>query len=155
MGTAFGGTAPGCETLSGGKAVKIIVAGNGKMGATLTRQLAMEGHDLTLVDSNSKVLENTQDRYDVMVIHGNCATMDVLKQAGVKEADLLIAMAGEDEINLLCCMTAHAMNPRLHTIARVRNPEYTQQIYKMRDMFGLSMAVKDRKSTRLNSSHQD
>ena len=141
MGTAFGGTAPGCETLSGGKAVKIIVAGNGKMGATLTRQLAMEGHDLTLVDSNSKVLENTQDRYDVMVIHGNCATMDVLKQAGVKEADLLIAMAGEDEINLLCCMTAHAMNPRLHTIARVRNPEYTQQIYKMRDMFGLSMAV--------------
>ncbi len=121
--------------------MNIIVAGNGKMGATLTRQLAMEGHDLTLVDSNPRVLENTQDRYDVMVIHGNCATMDVLKQAGVKEADLLIAMAGEDEINLLCCMTAHAMNPRLHTIARVRNPEYTQQIYKMRDMFGLSMAV--------------
>lgn len=97
--------------------------------------------EVTLVDANSKVLESTQERYDVMVIQGNCATMDVLKHAGVKEADLLIALTGADEINLLCCMTAHGMNPKIHTIARVRNPEYTEQIYKMRDMFGLSMVV--------------
>lgn len=121
--------------------MKIIVAGDGKMGSTLTRQLAMEGHEVTLVDANSKVLESTQERYDVMVIEGNCATMDVLKHAGVKDADLLIALTGADEINLLCCMTAHGMNPKIHTIARVRNPEYTEQIYKMRDMFGLSMVV--------------
>lgn len=121
--------------------MKIIVAGDGKMGSTLTRQLAIEGHEVILVDANSKVLESTQERYDVMVIQGNCVTMDVLKHAGVKEADLLIAMTGADEINLLCCMTAHGMNPKIHTIARVRNPEYTEQIYKMRDMFGLSMVV--------------
>lgn len=121
--------------------MKIIVAGDGKMGSTLTRQLALEGHEVILVDANSKVLESTQERYDVMVIQGNCATMDVLKHAGVKEADLLIALTGADEINLLCCMTAHGMNPKIHTIARVRNPEYTEQIYKMRDMFGLSMVV--------------
>lgn len=121
--------------------MKIIVAGDGKMGSTLTRQLAIEGHEVILVDANSRVLESTQERYDVMVIQGNCATMDVLKHAGVKEADLLIAMTGADEINLLCCMTAHGMNPKIHTIARVRNPEYTEQIYKMRDMFGLSMVV--------------
>lgn len=121
--------------------MKIIVAGDGKMGSTLTRQLAMEGHEVTLVDANSKVLEGTQERYDVMVIQGNCATMDALKHAGVKEADLLIALTGADEINLLCCMTAHGMNSKIHTIARVRNPEYTEQIYKMRDMFGLSMVV--------------
>lgn len=121
--------------------MKIIVAGDGKMGSTLTRQLALEGHEVILVDANSRVLESTQERYDVMVIQGNCATMDVLKHAGVKEADLLIALTGADEINLLCCMTAHGMNPKIHTIARVRNPEYTEQIYKMRDMFGLSMVV--------------
>lgn len=121
--------------------MKIIVAGDGKMGSTLTRQLALEGHEVILVDANSKVLESTQERYDVMVIQGNCATMDVLKHAGVREADLLIALTGADEINLLCCMTAHGMNPKIHTIARVRNPEYTEQIYKMRDMFGLSMVV--------------
>lgn len=121
--------------------MKIIVAGDGKMGSTLTRQLALEGHEVILVDANSRVLESTQERYDVMVVQGNCATMDVLKHAGVREADLLIALTGADEINLLCCMTAHGMNPKIHTIARVRNPEYTEQIYKMRDMFGLSMVV--------------
>ena len=121
--------------------MKIIIAGDGKMGAALTRKLSAEGEDLTLIDSNPEVLESSEERYDVMVVHGNCASMDVLLQAGVKEADLLIAMAGADEVNLLCCMTAHGLNPNIHTIARVCNPEYTDQIYVMRQMFGLSMAV--------------
>lgn len=125
--------------------MKIIIAGDGKMGATLTRQLSAEGDDITLIDANPKVLESSEERYDVMVVQGNCASMDVLLQAGVKEADLLIAVAGADEINLLCCMTAHGLNPRLHTIARVRNPEYSEQIYKMRDMFALSLTVNPEK----------
>lgn len=125
--------------------MKIIIAGEGKMGATLTRQLSAEGDDLTLIDSNPKVLESSEERYDIMVVQGNCATMDVLLQAGVKEADLLIACAGADEINLLCCMTAHNLNPKIHTIARVRNPEYADQIYAMRSMFNLSMAVNPEK----------
>ena len=70
--------------------MKIIIAGDGKMGATLTRQLSAEGYDLTVIDFNSKVLESSEERYDVMVVQGNCASMDVLRQAGVKEADLLI-----------------------------------------------------------------
>ena len=121
--------------------MKIIIAGNGKMGAALTSQLTAEGDDLTLIDSNLNVLESSEESYDIMVVHGNCASMDVLIQAGVKEADLLIAMAGADEVNLLCCMTAHGLNPNINTIARVCNPEYTDQIYVMRQMFGLSMAV--------------
>jgi trk system potassium uptake protein TrkA len=125
--------------------VKIIIAGDGKMGATLTRQLSAEGDELTLIDSNPKVLESSEERYDVMVVQGNCASMDVLEQAGAREADLLIAMAGADEINLLCCMTAHSLNPKIHTIARVRNPEYTDQIYAMREMFALSMTVNPEK----------
>ena len=125
--------------------MKIIIAGDGKMGATLTRQLSAEGDELTLIDSNPKVLESSEERYDVMVVQGNCASMDVLEQAGAREADLLIAMAGADEINLLCCMTAHSLNPKIHTIARVRNPEYTDQIYAMRDMFALSMTVNPEK----------
>ena len=121
--------------------MKIIVAGNGKVGAALTRQLSAEGYDLTLIDSNLKVLESSEERYDIMVVQGNCASMGVLLQAGVKEADLLIAMTGADELNLLCCMTAHALNEKIHTIARVCNPEYMDQIFAMREMFGLSMAV--------------
>lgn len=115
------------------------------MGVTLTRQLSAEGDDITLIDSNIEVLESSEGRYDVMIVQGNCASMEVLEQAGVKEADLLIAVAGADEINLLCCMTAHCMNQNIHTIARVRSPEYTEQIYKMRGMFGLSMTVNPEK----------
>jgi trk system potassium uptake protein len=121
--------------------VKIIIAGNGKMGRALTRQLTSEGHDITLIDSNNSVLESSIELFDVMAVYGNCASMEVLRQANVAEADLLIAATNADEVNLLCCMTAHGMNRRLHTIARIRNPEYTEQAYALRDVFGLSLAV--------------
>lgn len=121
--------------------MKIIIAGNGKVGLALTKQLSAEGYDLTLIDSNNDVLESSVERYDVMAVYGNCASMEILEEANVEDADLLIAATSADEVNLLCCMTAHGMNPRMHTIARIRNPEYTAQAYKMRDVFGLSLAV--------------
>ena len=127
--------------------MNIIIAGDGKVGSMLTRQLSTEGHDITVIDSNSKVLESTVERYDVIAVHGNCASMDVLLQAGVRDADLLIAATSEDEVNLLCCTTAHALNPKLHTIGRIRNPEYTAQIYKMRNVFGLSMVINPENQT--------
>ena len=121
--------------------MNIIIAGNGKVGATLTRLLCAEGHNVTLIDTNVRVLERIQEQYDVMGVHGNCAAMDTLLQAGVKDAELLIAATSADEVNLLCCTTAHGLNPKLHTIARIRNPEYDEQIFKMRDIFGLSMTI--------------
>jgi trk system potassium uptake protein TrkA len=127
--------------------VKIIIAGDGKVGSTLTKELTAEGHEITLIDSKESVLEQSEELYDVMVVQGNCASMAVLEKAGVREAEVLIAMAGEDEVNLLCCTTAHGMNQKLHTIARVRNPEYTDQIYAMRNLFGLSMVVNPERQT--------
>ena len=121
--------------------MNIIIAGNGKVGTTLTRLLAAEGHDITLIDTNGRALQSTQEQYDVMSVHGNCAAMETLIQAGVRDTDLLIAVTNADEVNLLCCTTAHGLNPKLHTIARIRNPEYTNQIYKMRDIYGLSMLI--------------
>ncbi len=123
--------------------MNIIIAGNGKVGATLMRQLALEGHDLTLIDRNKSVLASVVERHDVMAVQGNCAAQQVLLDAGVRDADLLIAVTGADEVNLLSCMTAHGLNPKLHTIARIRNPEYTEQIHKMRDVFALSMTVNE------------
>ena len=125
--------------------MNIIIAGGGKVGVTLARQLSAEGHDLTLIDMNKSVLESTMEQYDVMTVQGNCAAMGVLQEARVREADLLIAATTADEVNLLCCMTAHGLNPKLHTIARIRKPEYTQQIFKMRDAFGLSLTVNPEK----------
>lgn len=121
--------------------MKIIIAGNGKLGNALTQQLSKEGHDITVIDSSKQVLESSIEQYDVMTVYGNSATRDVLIQAEVKSSDLLIAVTGMDEVNLLTCMTANGINPNIHTIARIRNPEYTQQIYEMKNVFDISLAV--------------
>ena len=121
--------------------MRIIIAGDGKVGQMLTGQLSGEGHDLTLIDNNPTALEATIERYDVMTIEGNCASMEVLRSAGVEEADLLITATGMDELNLLCCLTAHGMNPGLHTIARIRTPDYFESAYAMRKFFALSLIV--------------
>ena len=127
--------------------MKIIIAGNGKLGNTLTKKLSAEGHDVTLIDNKQSVLESTIETYDVMTVCGNCASMSVLKQAEIDKAELLIAATDADEVNLLCCFTAHSINPNIHTIARVRNPEYYEQVYAMRDAFALSMMVNPERQT--------
>ncbi len=125
--------------------MKIIIAGGGKVGITLARQLSAEGNDITIIDCDRTVLRSSMEQMDVIAVQGNCASMSVLLQAGVKEADLLIAATNADEVNLLCCTTAHGIHGQLHTIARIRNPEYSQQIFAMRDVFALSMAFNPEK----------
>ncbi|MBO5461003.1 MAG: Trk system potassium transporter TrkA [Ruminococcus sp.] len=133
--------------------MKILIAGGGKVGSSLAQQLSASGHDVTVIDQNQNILEGIQERFDVMAVQGNCAAMETLIQAGVKEVDLVIAVTSEDEKNLLCCMTAHGLNRNLHTIARVRNPEYTDQIYVMRDLFALSLAVNPEKQAAIEVEH--
>lgn len=121
--------------------MKIIIAGSGKTGRTLAMQLASEGHELTIIDRNVTVLESASDSYDAMAVAGNCASTQVLLRAGVREAELLIAATNADEVNLLCCMTAHGLNEKLHTIARIRTPEYAEQVMTMPHVFPLSLTV--------------
>lgn len=119
--------------------LKILIVGCGEVGETLARELSREGYDLTLLDSDPAVLESGLERYDVMTVQGNGASVKALRQAEIEKTDLLIATTGSDEMNLLSCVTAHALNPDLHTIARIRNPEYAEQAYSMQSTFGLSM----------------
>ena len=119
--------------------MKILICGCGDIGETLARSLGEAGYDLTIMDSDPQVLESGINRYDVMAVQGNCASMEALQRAGVKKCKLLIACTGSDELNLLCCMTARTLNPRIHTIARIRDPEYLEQAYAMRDAFGISL----------------
>ena len=123
----------------------IIIAGGGKTGLTLAKQLIAEGHNITLVDVDSKVLETAVERYDAMAVCGNCASKQVLLQAGVEEAELVIAVADADEVNLLCCMTAHGLNSKVHTIARIRDPQYSEQVMTMPEVFPLSLTVNPEK----------
>lgn len=121
--------------------MNIIIAGDGMVGSTLTRLLCAEGYDVTLVDLDSRVLERSVETFDVMGICGNCASMETMIQAGVEDAELLIAVTSSDEVNLLCCTVSHGLNPQLHAIARIRDPEYTEQAFKLRDIFGLSLVI--------------
>ena len=123
----------------------IIIAGSGKVGLTLARQLAAEGHNITLIDRDTLVLEEAVEQFDAMAVCGNCASKDVLLRASAQKADLVIAATNADEVNLLCCMTAHGINPGLHTIARIRNPEYAEQVMTMPEVFPLSMTVNPEK----------
>ncbi len=129
--------------------MNIIIAGGGKIGSALALQLASENYNITVIDTEQEVIDKCVEKYDVMGVRGNCASMQVLTDARIENADLLIAATGADEVNLLCCTTAHALNPRLHTIARIRNPEYTEQIYTMSNIFGLSMIVNPERQTAL------
>ena len=121
--------------------MKILIAGTGKVGASVAQQLSAEGYDLTLIDKNESVLENIIEQLDVMSYCGNCATQTALLSAGVQEADLLIASTGADEVNLLCCMMAQSLNPNIRTIARIRDPEYSEQVHILRDKLTLSLVV--------------
>ena len=121
--------------------MKILIAGAGKVGKALTDELSSEGHDITLIDRSSKVLEEAMSRYDVITLQGNAASKQILEEAGIDQMDVFIAATNADEVNLLACITVHAMNPGTHTIARIRDPQYVEQAYSMTDVFSLSLII--------------
>ena len=123
------------------QSLRIIIVGCGKVGHTLTEQLVREGHDITIVDTNERVVRDTTDVFDVMGIQGNGASLSVLKEAGLEEADLVIAVTGSDELNLLCCTIAKKAGGELAAIARVRNPDYSEELSYLRQQLGLSMII--------------
>ena len=120
--------------------MKIIIIGCGNVGATIARQLSVEGHNITVIDSNEAPVRKICDSSDVMGIVGSGAAVSVLNDAGVNEADLVISVTDLDERNLLCCFMAKKAGAK-HTIARVRNPEYKEDVNLIRNDLGLSLVV--------------
>lgn len=120
--------------------MKIIVVGCGKVGLTLTEQLNNEGHDITVIDRDGGKLRSVTDNIDVMGVEGNGAIFQVQMEAGIRETDLLIATTNSDELNMLCCLIAKKAG-NCHTIARIRNPEYANEIRYIREELNLSMAI--------------
>lgn len=120
--------------------MKIIIAGDGKVGYTLSEILSHEGHDITVIDNRKDVLDKTLESLDVITISGNAASVSVLESAGARDADLFIAATSTDELNMLCCLIAKKMGVK-NTIARIRNPEYGAQLGMLEEEMGLSMAV--------------
>ncbi len=122
------------------KNLKIIIVGNGKVGHTLVEQLSKEGNSITVIEKDASVIADIDAQYDIITIRGNGASYNTLKEAGVEEADLLIAVTGSDELNLLCCTLAKQFS-KCAAIARVRTPDYSQETAYLRDKLSLAMII--------------
>lgn len=120
--------------------MNIIVVGCGKVGLTLAAQLNKENHNITIIDHDEKALRHAVDSLDIMGINGNGAMLVTQQEAGVKNADVLIAATDSDEINMLCCLIAKKEG-NCSTIARIRNPEYTDEITYLRDELNLATVI--------------
>ena len=120
--------------------MKIVIIGDGKVGHKLAIQLSEENYDITLIDQNEGKLKDALNKMDIFCIPGNGADAQIMKQADVPHADLVIACASADEMNMLSCLIARRLGAK-HTIARVRNPIYYRQIGILKEDLHLSMAV--------------
>ncbi len=120
--------------------MKIIIVGCGNVGAALAEQLSSEGHDITVIDTRQQLVESVSVSCDVLGIVGNGASFTVQSEAGVGESDLIIAVTGSDELNLLCCLIARKAGG-CSTIARVSNPVYSDEIAFIKEELGLSMII--------------
>lgn len=120
--------------------MNIVIVGCGNVGKTLTEQLSREGHNIVIIDTKPNLVTSISNMYDVLGVVGNGASYSVQKDAGIEDADLLIAVAGSDELNLLCCLIAKKAG-NCQTIARVGNPVYSKETEFIRKELGLSMIV--------------
>lgn len=120
--------------------MKIIIVGCGKVGYALAQQLNEEGHDITLIDHSAERLQPALSNLDVQGLVGNGSSFLTQKEAGVEQADLLIAVTSQDEVNLISCLIAKKSG-NCQTIARVRNPEYFPEISYLTATMGMSLAI--------------
>ncbi len=120
--------------------MKIIIAGCGKVGYALAQQLNDEGHELTLIDNSADRLQPALSNLDLQGVVGNASSFLTLLEAGIEHTDLLIAVTGQDEINLISCLLAKKAS-KCRTIARVRNPEYFREINYLKECMDISMII--------------
>lgn len=120
--------------------MKVIIVGGGKVGRKLVSDLNNEGHDVVLIDIKRAVAERIQDEFDIMSICGSGADIEVLNEAGIKNADFFIAVTDKDEFNALCGTIAKNLGAK-RCVARLRNMEYFKQMSFMRDVLGINLIV--------------
>lgn len=120
--------------------MKIIVVGAGKVGEVLCKDLSAEGNDIVLIEKDEKILDKIISDFDVMGVLGNGATLEILREAGVKGADVFIAVTESDEINIISSIMAKKLGAK-YTIARVREPGYSTDLDFMSSSLGIDLIL--------------
>ena len=104
--------------------MKIVILGAGHVGTSMAEILSLEANDVTLIDRNANQLEGLQDQLDIRTIVGNGPHPGILEQAGIEDADLLLAVTDQDEVNMAACQIAYSLYRTPKKIARIRATEY-------------------------------
>jgi trk system potassium uptake protein TrkA len=120
--------------------LRIIIVGDGKVGYSLAENLAKDNHEVTIIDKTLEKLNKTVETLDVRCICGNGVSTSILADAGVKEADLLIAVTSSDEMNMICCLTAKKLGAA-HVVARIRDTQYANEWTQLTEVLGLDMVI--------------
>ena len=126
--------------------MKIVIIGLGTIGRTILKSLSGKAHTITIIDESKDLVETLIEQYDVFGVVGNGACMDIQNEANVGNADLVIALTRNDELNVFACLVAKRLGVK-NTVARVRNPAYRKQIAEMKDDLGISMVVNPERET--------
>ena len=126
--------------------MKIVIIGLGRIGQTILKSIDRNDHTITIIDQDKEKIEDLIEHYDVFGVVGNGACREIQEEAEVASADLVIVLTKSDELNILACLVAKNIGAK-NTIARVRNPDYRDQIIDMKDALGISMIVNPEKDT--------
>ncbi len=120
--------------------MKIIIIGAGKVGYSLAESLSKSNHDVIIIDKNYVALSKAEENLEVLCIRGSGVSTNILMEAGIETTDLLIAVTNSDEINMVCCLTAKKLGVN-HTIARIRDPEYAQELSLLKEQLDLDLII--------------
>lgn len=131
--------------------MNIIIVGSGKVGYTLAQFLSRDGHDITIIDKSDAALQRASETLDVMCIRGNGANVRTLIEAGIDAADVIVAVTGSDELNMVCCLAAKQLGAK-YSIARIRDPEYTESLMMLQKKLDIDQVINPERSTALEIS---
>ncbi|MBF0746391.1 Trk system potassium transporter TrkA [Gemella sp. 19428wG2_WT2a] len=132
--------------------MKAIIIGGGKVGTLLCEELSTTYEELTIIDTNENLVKKIIELYDIQGVVGNGANSNILDEAGVRESDMFIAVTTSDEINIISCITAKQMGAK-YTIARIRNPEYTQTNEFLKNNLGIDLMLNSDLETAKQINH--
>lgn len=126
--------------------MRIVIIGCGTIGQTIIEHMSKEGHTLVVIDDNKNIVSEIIEKFDVMGIVGNGASLEIQEEANVQDADLVLAVTSSDEVNMLASIVAKKLGCT-STIARVRTPEYIRQAQTMQDELSISLVVNPEQET--------
>ena len=120
--------------------MKITIIGAGKVGTEIAHRLSEEGYDIIVIDRNEAQLAKINETLDVLSVKGNGSSSQLLKDIGVGDSDLLVAVTDSDEINMIACMTAKRVGVA-KTIARIRDPDYVRDLIISKEDLGIDLVI--------------